>query len=326
MSHQFLGSAEDPIIKGSIKILLGGLTILAMTLQACIGASPQTKPRIAPAGSEQDGMEMVFIPAGHFGMGSAETDENASPDEKPQREVYLDAFWIDRTEVTNTMFARFINETAFQTRAETKGSSIVYQAPSWSEVPGTDWNHPQGPESNTLGLQDHPVVNVSWEDAAAYCEWAGRRLPTEAEWEKAARGPDENLYPWGEKPLRQTYLNYADLHTGFSWYSRKDNDGYKFTAPVGAYPEGSSFYGVFDMAGNVWEWVSDWYDRAAYSRASSSNPTGPAYGTERVLRGGSWMSDLWSVRSANRSRYLPETTRPFVGFRCAKSAGTDSGS
>jgi formylglycine-generating enzyme required for sulfatase activity len=252
-------------------------------------------------------------------MGSTDNDPEASPDEKPQREVSLYDYRIDQTEVTNAMFAQFIQASGYKSDAEKKGGSSVYQAPNWKMIAGADWQHPQGPGSSLEGLQDHPVVHVSWNDAEAYCQWTGHRLPTEAEWEKAARGTDARRYPWGNQPIQQSYLNFADLHTGFSWYGRSENDGYSFTAPVGSYPSGASPYGVFDLAGNVWEWVADGYSADAYRKLPADNPIGPDWASERVVRGGSWMSDAWSVRSANRSRYIPETTRPFIGFRCAKS-------
>lgn len=298
---------------------LGYSLLLLLLLTSCTQRTNQPAKPPFTISIQPDGMEMVFIPAGEFQMGSDESDLKASPDELPQRKVYLDAYWIDRTEVTNAMFARFIHFSGYQTEAERKGASNVYQAPNWIMIAGADWRYPQGPASGVENLQDHPVVQVSWNDAQAYCRWAGKRLPSEAEWEKAARGTDARRYPWGDQPVEQTRLNFADLNTGFSWYSREDDDGYSFTAPVGSYADGASPYGVLDMAGNVWEWVADGYVPDAYSELPVDNPIGVLNSAERVLRGGSWMSDAWSVRSANRSRYTPETTRPFIGFRCAKS-------
>ena len=160
---------------------------------------------------------------------------------------------------------------------------------------GADWQHPFGPESTAE--DDHPVVQVSWFDAEAYCAWAGGSLPTEAQWEKAARGTDGRTYPWGSV-FDGTWLNYCDASceggdTAF-------DDGYRFTAPVGSYPAGASPYGALDMAGNVWEWTADWYDDGYYAVSPASNPTGPDSGQYRVLRGGSWNHDRSGMRTAFR--------------------------
>ena len=200
--------------------------------------------------SPVDGMEMVYVPEGEFLMGSpkAEGDNH----EHPQHMVYLDAFWIDKTEVSSAMFARFVEQTGHKTYAETSGCGWTDQPGSgnWECVAGTTWLHPQGPESNINGLEQHPVVQVCWNDAKAYCEWAGRRLPTEAEWEKAARGTDGRIYPWGNE-FDGSKLNFCDRNCGFEWRDVGVDDGYAFTAPVGSYPTGASPYGALDMAGNV---------------------------------------------------------------------------
>jgi len=262
-----------------------------------------------------DGMLMVYVPEGNFTMGS----NDGSSDEQPVHTVYLDAFWIDQTEVTNAMFSLFVERTGYQTDAEGKGSSYVFDGANWNDVSGADWQHPQGPSSGLAGLNDHPLVHVSWNDAEAYCGWAGARLPSEAEWEKAARGTDGRTYPWGNQSPAGNLLNFADVNLNVDWADKNVNDGYEFTAPVGSYPSGASPYGALDMAGNVWEWVADWYGETYYSQSPSSNPTGPASGEVRVLRGGSWVSDEDVVRSAHRVRSNPTDSFDFVGFRCVLS-------
>jgi formylglycine-generating enzyme required for sulfatase activity len=253
----------------------------------------------------QDGMVMVYVPAGSFSMGSDRYDV-----EKPIQEITLEAFWIDQTEVTNTLFQKFVQAQAYRTDAETSGISIVRNITSktWEKTSGADWQHPQGPQSNLDGLWQHPVVNVSWNDATAYCTWAGGRLPSEAEWEKAARGEDGRTYPWGETAPDPTLLNFTDVYLG-----KKASDGYLFTVPVGSYPTGVSPYGAYDMAGNVWEWVGDWF--TAYPGNPVSDPN---FGTKsRVLRGGSWFNPPDIVRSAYRFINIPSGSSTTMGFRCA---------
>ena len=274
-------------------------------------------------------MELVYVPAGEFLMGSP--DGEGEDDEHPQHTVYLDAFWIDETEVTNAMFAAFVQATDYKTDAEKGGCGWVYQPDedAWECINGADWQHPRGLKSNLDGLSEHPVVQVSWNDASAYCQWAGRRLPTEAEWEKAARGPstgsgqatDGRTYPWGNAwDVNSTRrLNFADKHTDFDWSDKDVDDGYQYTAPVGSYPVGASPYGALDMAGNVWEWVADWYAADYYSHSPDRNPTGPASGECRMLRGGSWHNGQFNVRSANRDLGAPDYRYNFIGFRCALS-------
>jgi len=260
-------------------------------------------------------MVMVYVPEGEFMMGSNEGAVN----ERPQHTVYLDAFWIDKTEVTNVMFALFVEATGYQTDGEKHGSAWVLDGAAWSEIEGADWQHPQGPRTSLTGLDDHPVVNVSWNDARAYCEWAGARLTSEAEWEKAALGTDGRTYPWGEQNPAGDLLNFADVNLNLDWADRSTDDGYRFTAPVGSYPAGVSPYGVLDMAGNVWEWVNDWYAETYYRVSPASNPTGPTYGDGRVLRGGSWNHDGHDMRSTMRMWANPSDAIDNFGFRCARS-------
>ena len=227
-----------------------------------------------------DGMVMLFVPAGEFTMGSETRD-----DEKPIHMVTLDAYWMDQTEVTNQKYALCVQAGACAPPKQTRSSqrSEYYGNPEYDE---------------------YPVIYVDWYMANDYCSWAGGRLPTEAEWEKAARGADERTYPWGE-----------GIDCNKANYSGCVND----TLTVGSYEYGKSLYGLFDMAGNVWEWVLDWYDSNYYSISPASNPQGPVSGQSRVLRGGSWYIVDNSVRSADRDRSNPTNTYDNVGFRCSRS-------
>jgi branched-chain amino acid transport system substrate-binding protein len=234
--------------------------------------------------SPLDGMILVCLPAGEFGMGS----NSDGSDEKPFHKVYLDTFWIDKTEVTNAMFAQFV-----------EGSGYLNAG------------------SSTWGNPDHPVTEVTWEDAIAYCDWMGRRLPSEAQWEKAARGADGRKYPWGDSPTTGNLANFADMNLNVDVADKNVNDGYETTAPVGSYPAGASPYGALDMAGNVWEWVNDWYQPDYYNSSLEANPTGPATGTGRVLRGGSYHDPWDSLRTSYRFYSDPESHFSNFGFRCA---------
>jgi formylglycine-generating enzyme required for sulfatase activity len=241
--------------------------------------------------SPVDGMVQVDVPAGEFLMGSPGSNVLANNDEKPQHSVYLDAYWIDQTEVTNAMYARCVNAGACQPPASTQSKAREkYYGDSTYD--------------------DYPVIYVSWNDAKAYCGWAGRRLPTEAEWEKAARGTDGRVYPWGNQYPSLTLANYKSVES-----NQVD------TSEVGHYPAGASPYGALDMAGNVWEWVNDWYGANYYTLSPASNPPGPATGTERVLRGSSWEAGDWALRTVNRSHSELVSSLEGVGFRCAATPG-----
>ena len=223
---------------------------------------------------------MVLVPAGEFIMGSWTGDA----DERPVRRVYLDAFFMDKDQLTVGQYAKFLEATS-------------HEAPS-------DWNI-----MSRAMHQKRPVVNVDWADAVAYCKWAGKRQPTEAEWEKAARGTDGRIYPWGNEPPTKFHGNMNkelwNSHMGLT--------------PVGMFEDGKSPYGINDMAGNVWEWVSDWYDDDYYSTAPLRNPTGPATGISKVVRGGSWGSGPEGLRSAERETHVPSFQGYGTGFRCAKT-------
>ncbi|MEK6752855.1 MAG: SUMF1/EgtB/PvdO family nonheme iron enzyme [Chloroflexota bacterium] len=238
--------------------------------------------------SEKDGATLVYVPEGEFLMGSKDTDSPSYDDEKPQHSVTLDAFWIDQTEVTNAMYAICVLDD------ECDQPSSISSSTRNSYFGNSEFD-------------GYPVINVSWEDAKTYCLWADRRLPTEAEWEKAARGTDARIYPWGnDTPNSTLLLNY--------------NQNVGDTTAVGNYQSGASLYGAYDMAGNVWEWVNDWYNETYYQDTISSNPLGPDSGQYRVLRGGSWSNNNDDVRSANRYWSDPAYTDDYViGFRCSRS-------
>ena len=263
-------------------------------------------------------MVLVFVSEGNFQMGS----NDGTDFEKPKHTVWLDDFWIDQTEVTNTQFEEFVKECNYETDAELANWSYVFNMPSgkWPKVVGVNWRHPQGPTSNLNRLGNYPVTYMSWNDASAYCKWAGRRLPSEAEWEKAARGTDNRLYPWGNQKPGNILLNFADKNITVGWADKISDDGYSFTSPVGHYPEGASPYGALDMAGNVWEWDNDWFDPNYYlSQNIWRNPTGPSTRSGRVLRGGSWYDSGTVSRSSFRLGYYPMDWFAYYGFRCAVS-------
>ncbi|MEI7988831.1 MAG: SUMF1/EgtB/PvdO family nonheme iron enzyme [Chloroflexota bacterium] len=278
-----------------------------------------------------DNMTLVCVPAGEFIMGAANDDKVATENEKPSHKVYLDAYWIDRTPVTNAMFGKFVKERQYKTWAEKRHSSYVYSEDEnvvWEDLKGADWTHPWGPNSNIIENQQHPVIHVQYVDANAYCEWANRSLPTEAEWEKAARGTDERKYPWGNSDVTGKLTNLADRNLPHvAWTNKEIDDGYKYTSPVGSYPDGESPYGVLDMAGNVWNLVHDWMDISYYKHSPENNPQGPPTIGEKqisVIRGSSWYGSAWEARSVHRVQPDPNKSSVVVGFRCGVSASSDT--
>ena len=315
------------------------------------------------AGSDTGSLGMVQIPAGTFMMGG--DNSQASEDEYPKHKVQVDAFLIDATEVTNAQFKKFINATSYTTTAEKKPSweelkktvpvgtpkppdsvliaaSLVFKQTSqevdlndysqwWAWVKGADWKHPQGPQSSIVGKENYPVVQVSWFDAVAYCKWAGKRLPTEAEWEWAARGGlTNNIYPWGNEGVN-IGVPKANTWEGKFPYLNEQKDGFLKVAPTKSFkPNG---YGLYDMAGNVWEWCSDWFNADYYksiANVTSVNPQGSSksydpqepYAQKRSLRGGSFLcNDAYcsGYRNARRMKSSPDTGLEHTGFRCVKS-------
>jgi len=287
--------------------LLAVLVVMTMFVTSLAGCGTPAEP-VAGATQfwEKDGSTMVYVPAGEFTMGSPDADIDAIlaecsdckrewfTNEQPQHTASLDAFWIDRTEVTNEQYRGCVE-------------AATCPAPTTC-----DWGEPTYSDTSKA---DHPVVCVSWEDAEAYCEWVGKRLPTEAEWEKAARGTDGRKYPWGDA-FDGSRLNFCDANCEFDWKDSSADDGYQRTAPVGSYPEGASPYGVVDMAGNVWEWCQDWYSGDYYDSSPQRNPRGPDSGESRVVRGGSWYYNVRYVRAAFRVRFDPASRYYDIGFRC----------
>jgi eukaryotic-like serine/threonine-protein kinase len=286
---------------------------------------PPTEPAEKLIVAPQDGMLLVYIPAGNFLMGSADSDPNALEDEKPQQQIYLDAFWMDQTEVTIAQFQDFVNATQYQTNAElgccdgdNKQVGGFVFTPFVSFADRASWRLPEGP-GGAPALPRRPVVQVSWNDANEYCLWAGRRLPTEAEWDKAARGTEGLIYPWGNN-FDGSRVNFCDESCGADWRNTTISDGYGRTSNVGFYKRGASPFGLLDMSGNVWEWVNDYYDFRGYFRFPTANPPGVELGTERVIRGGSWLDTFDRVRVAARLHHLPDSRDNITGFRCAADA------
>ncbi|XP_064523198.1 formylglycine-generating enzyme isoform X1 [Pseudopipra pipra] len=289
----------------------------------------------AAAGSGWSGGHgpMVAVPGGVFTMG---TQEPAIPQdgEGPARRVHLKSFYMDQYEVSNEQFQRFVNSTGHVTEAEKFGDSFVFEgmlseavkadihqavaaAPWWLPVKGANWKHPEGPDSSISSRMDHPVLHVSWNDAVAFCTWAGKRLPTEAEWEYSCRGGLENrLFPWGNK-LQPKGQHYTNIWQGEFPTNNTAEDGYKGTAPVTAFPPNG--FGLYNMVGNAWEWTSDWW-AVQHSSQELHNPQGPSSGTDRVKKGGSYMchkSYCYRYRCAARSQNTPDSSASNLGFRCA---------
>jgi sulfatase modifying factor 1 len=333
---------------------LAALAVAAFAV--AFGAVKLNERWSAPAG-------MVWIPGGEFTMGSDATEAN--PQERPAHRVRVSGFWMDATDVTNAQFGVFVAATGYVTTAEKAptvedimryaprgrtppkpetlvAGSMVFTPPDhavetqgpdayqqwWSFKPGADWRHPEGPGSSIGGKDDHPVVHVSWFDAEAYAKWAGKRLPTEAEWEFAARGGlDGKKYVWGDEPFSDAHPQ-CNTFQGHFPDTNTAKDGYQRTSPVKAFlPNG---YGLYDMAGNVWQWCNDWYLPDSYRLTGDGtvavNPTGPEHSfdprkrpPERTHRGGSFLCCVgycFNYRPSARLGCTPDTGMSHVGFRC----------
>ena len=307
--------------------------------------------------------EMVRVPAGTYQMGGK--SDQADKDEFPRHQVEISAFLLDKTEVTNRQFLAFIDATGYKTIAERdinwdelkeqlppgtpkppdsllRAGSLVFTptvgpvdlrdySQWWTWTIGADWRHPEGPDSGIENRMEHPVVHIAWQDAQAYAKWAGKRLPTEAEWEWAAMGGlDDVKYPWGNEPAEQAH-DKANFWQGFFPYNNQVKDGFLGTAPVKSFPENG--YGLFDMSGNVWEWCQDKYHYEAYQQDEKqgvvSNPAGPResfdpaepYVPKYVIRGGSFLcndSYCSGYRVARRMKSSKDSGFNHTGFRCAK--------
>jgi formylglycine-generating enzyme len=249
--------------------------------------------------------------------------EVGDDDERPVHRVTLRQFYLDATEVTNAEFARFAEATGYRTDAERKGSSWVFKKgeTDWAAVDRADWRHPLGPDSTVTDRMNHPVVNVSWNDALAYAKWAAKRLPTEAEWEYAARGGRVGeVFPWGNQ-LKPEGKVRANFWQGTWPGDNKLEDGYYYTSPVASFqPNG---FGLYDLIGNVWEWTADWYSETYYRRSPSKDPPGPKSGEMRVARGGSWFCSegyCGAYRVGFRGKSPEDASFNNVGFRCARDA------
>lgn len=280
-------------------------TVILIYLAGCSQAADQASTQKTYLRSS-DGMEMVYVLSGDFEMGSTDDeirsayelcthfwkncDEGSYYNEQPIHNVQLDDFWIDRTEVSNAQYQQCVE------------AGVCGEPECWE---GLQFNDPE-----------QPVVCVTWEKARTYCEWVGGRLPTEAEWEYAARGPDRFLYPWGNQFVG-TRLNYCDATCGRLRSDPAWNDGQYYSAPVGYYREGASWCEALDLAGNVSVWASDWY--GSYNPREGANPAGPTSGSIRVVRGGSWFLTAVEARSAWRTGIPPGAWFDDIGFRCVIS-------
>jgi len=256
---------------------------VAMVLAAAAAlwyVAPALGNQLKQAMLGSDGAPTVLVPAGEFEMGSGEHEGEA--DERPRHRVHLDAYYMDQYQMTVSRYVKFIEAT--------------------KREPPKFWNEVRLPEGGDL-----PVVGVDWLDAEAYCQWAGRRLPTEAEWEKAARGADGRKYPWGNEEPTSRHANFG----------KQEKDELPLT-PVGRYEAGKSPYGIYDMAGNVWEWTADWYDENYYRQSAPRNPQGPSQGLSKATRGGAWDRHQFNLRAANRSGMTPTNRLKSLGFRCAQ--------
>jgi formylglycine-generating enzyme required for sulfatase activity len=291
--------------------------------------------RVRAAGGSTS--EMVHLDGGTFLMGTDSREGFAADGEGPVREVTLDAFYLDVYPVTNGQFAEFAKATRYVTEAERFGWSFVFQGhiPAeryeelvdktvvgvrwWCKVNGAEWRHPEGPGSHVAAREDYPVAHVSWNDAAEYAKWAGKRLPTEAEWEYAARGGlEQKAYPWGDE-LTPGGKHLCNIWQGEFPVNDLAEDGYSAPAPVRSYePNG---YGLYTITGNAWEWCADWFDPAWHVTATRTNPVGPAAGTGRVMKGGSYLchqSYCNRYRVAARTSNTPDSSTTNISFRCAR--------
>ena len=338
---------------------LAGITLASMGLLTGCGEAtkkPEAAGNVTKSEAKVDDGAwtngMAWIPGGTFHMGS----ENGPTDERPVRQIQVDGFWMDKTEVTNEEFEKFVKATGYVTVAERKpdakdfpgadpamlvAGSIVFHPPEgdipldnayawWTYMPGANWKHPEGPGSTIQGREKHPVVHVSFFDAEAYAKWAGKRLPTEAEWEFAARGGlDSKMYGWGDEQTPGGKW-VANIWQGKFPHQNSMDDGFRTTSPVGTFP--ANGFGLVDMAGNVWEWCADWYAPNVYTQMAASNPRGVSQQesydpnepnvAKRVQRGGSFLcADSYCIgyRPSARMKNTPDSATSHSGFRCVRT-------
>lgn len=299
------------------------------------GCSPENKD-VALARETPPPLDMVYISAGEFTIGS----EDGFSDESPSKRLKMSGFFMDQHEVTNAQFEAFVKSTGYLTVAEEvldpkqfpnvkkeilKPGALVHVKGEWKYVPGANWRHPEGPGSSIEGKENHPVVQVCWQDAMAYAKWAGKELPTEAQWEYAARGGHEKLpFIWGKEPYDDKHPQ-ANIWQGEFPIQNKNTDGFLTTSPVKSFSPNA--FGLYDMAGNVWEWCADWYHASAYKMMTGEDPKGPRVSydpdepgvAKRVLRGGSFLcADCYckGYRPSARMKSTPDTALFHSGFRC----------
>ncbi len=336
------GRAKEALPQGQSKDTLPQAKVVIVDDESRKEPQAETKKEKEPAGegegdkSEAKSNRLVFIRGGVFTMGTDDLHLPVPQDgEGPSRRVEITEFFMDQYEVSNKEFAEFVEDTGYVTEAETFGDSFVLDillsedvkseitqavahAPWWLPVKGAMWRTPEGRGSTVKDRMDHPVVHVSWNDAFAFCQWANKRLPTEAEWEYAARGGlSDRLFPWGNDPMPrgQHWMNvwqgeFPTVNTG--------EDGYIGTAPVDSFPPNK--YGLHNMAGNVWEWTSDWWT-TRHTSDFRKDPQGPSTGREKVKKGGSYMCTpqfCYRYRCAARSQNSPDSSSSNLGFRCAQ--------
>lgn len=331
---------KSRLVKNTIFIFLAGMAVVTV-IYLFRGQGLESHPVIAATDKT-----MILLKGGTFLMGTPgeladsqhEHSAHASPasttvkdpahkvgddDERPVHQVTLSPFYLDATEVTNAEFARFVEATGYQTDAEKEGSAWIFKEgfKDWEAVDGADWRHPLGPASSLADRMNHPVVNVSWNDAAAFAKWAGKRLPTEAEWEYAARGGRKGeIYPWGNE-LKPGGKSLANFWQGVWPAKNLLEDKFYYTAPAGSFePNG---FGLYDMIGNAWEWTADWYAADYYRHSPAKDPKGPTSGEMRVARGGSWFCSenyCGAYRVGFRGQSPPDSAFNNVGFRCARDA------
>lgn len=320
---------------------------IAASVEAIGGSAVRPESRGMPPGAAEPPHHrsgMIYLPGGEFRRGNGSGKDGFPADgEGPVRTVKLKPFYIDACTVTNRQFAEFVNAKSYKTEAEKFGWSYVFEmfltprqtphlmgrvqgTPWWFGVKGAFWFQPEGPGSDIEERMEHPVVHVTWNDAAAYCKWAGKRLPTEAEWEYAARGGlEQKKYPWGDE-LTPEGKHMCNIWQGTFPEKNTKRDGYVGTAPAMSYePNG---YGLYNVSGNVWEWVNDWFSRTAYGDEPADNPKGPVSGERRSMRGGSYLchkSYCNRYRVAARNSNTPDSSAGNIGFRCVADASQEIG-
>lgn len=280
---------------------------------------------------------MTKLDGGLFLMGAEDAEGFPADGEGPIREVRVDPFFIDTAPVTNIQFEEFVKATGYKTESERFGWSFVFKGDIaaeqyrtlvedtvlghewWCKVPAADWRHPEGPDSSISARSNHPVVHIAWNDALQYCTWAGKRLPTEAEWEYAARGGlEQKRYPWGDE-LTPEGRHLCNIWQGVFPHTDTGEDGFTGTCPIDAFPPNG--YGLYSVTGNAWEWCQDWFHPAWHVTATRVNPVGPPEGRERVMKGGSYLchkSYCNRYRPAARTKNTPDSATTNITFRCVR--------